>query len=104
MTIEIWTQQQMITQGSKGLLLVDFYADWCGPCRMQVPVLEEIAEKHPSIKVVKINTEEAMDLTSRLEVTSLPTLALFKDGKEVCREVGLQDVDGIEKMLAEVND
>lgn len=98
MSIEVWTQQQMMSEGSRGALLVDFFADWCGPCRMQLPVLEEFAQEHPEIKVVKINTEEALDITSRFEVTSLPTLIFFKDGKEIARKVGLQDVDAIKEM------
>lgn len=98
MSIEVWTQEQMLNGGSQGALLVDFFADWCGPCRMQLPVLEEFAEAHPEVKVVKINTEEALEITSRFEVTSLPTVIFFKDGKEISRKVGLQDLESITAM------
>ena len=62
-------------------VLVDFWASWCGPCRMVLPLVEEIAEEREDIKVCKINVDEQPDLTGRYNVMTIPTLMVFKDGK-----------------------
>ena len=73
-------------------VLVDFYADWCGPCKMMEPVIEEIAEELKDIaKVGKINVDENQDLSMQYNVMSIPTLIIFKEGKEVERLVGVRD-------------
>lgn len=84
----------------EGVFLVDFYADWCGPCRMLTPVLEKVAHKvkgHASI--VKIDIDQAQNTASGYQVTSIPTLILFKNGKEVGRLVGLRDEDSIHNFI-----
>ncbi len=83
---------------AKEPVFVDFYADWCGPCRMLGPVMEEISETH---KVVKINTDEAMDLAMEYGIISIPCVILFKDGKEVKRSVGLRPKEDILKIVDE---
>ncbi|MCX8167067.1 MAG: thioredoxin [Candidatus Micrarchaeota archaeon] len=73
-----------------GLVLVDFYADWCGPCRFLSPILEEI-EKEKSVKglkIVKVNVDEETDLAEEYSVMSIPTLYLFLNGKEVGKQIG----------------
>lgn len=71
--------------------LVDFWAAWCGPCRMLGPVIEEIAaENHPGLTVGKVNVDEQPDLASRYGVMSIPTVILFRGGKEVARSVGVK--------------
>lgn len=74
-----------------GATMVDFWAAWCGPCRMLGPVIEEISgENHPGLTVGKVNVDEQPDLASRYGVMSIPTVILFKDGKEVGRSVGVK--------------
>ena len=71
-----------------GAVLVDFYADWCGPCRMVSPIIDEIAEERSDITVGKVNVDESIELASRFGVESIPTVIIFKDGKEVNRITG----------------
>lgn len=85
---------------SSGLTLVDFYADWCGPCRMLTPVLEEVAKEIEGKAVIaKIDIDQAQRTASMFQVTSIPTLILFKDGKEAGRLVGLRDKDTIKDFI-----
>ena len=86
---------------SKGLVLVDFWAEWCGPCKMIAPVLEEIAAEHPdAIHIAKLNVDDHPDIAREFSVMSIPTMIVFRDGQEVKRLVGakgkgqmLQDLD-----------
>jgi len=73
-------------------LLVDFWAPWCGPCRMMAPAFEEAARMlEPSLRLVKVNTEEAQNLAGRHGIRSIPTLALFRGGQEIARTAGAMD-------------
>lgn len=77
-----------------GVTLVDFYAVWCGPCRMITPVVEALAkELDGKARIAKLDIDQAQDVTEALQITSVPTLILFKDGKEVKRIVGVKDLD-----------
>ena len=73
---------------SKGLTLVDFYAEWCGPCKMLSPIIEEIATELSDVKIVKLNIDEHGDIAQKYGVMSIPTLILFKDGKEIDKSIG----------------
>jgi thioredoxin len=79
--------------------IVDFWATWCGPCRMMGPVLEEVANEHPEIKVCKINVDEEPGLASAFRVMSIPTLIAFRDGKAVNQSVGVISKDRVVSML-----
>lgn len=72
-------------------VLIDFYADWCGPCKMLSPIIDEIAEENSDIKVVKVNVDDSQDLAMKYQVMSIPTLVVIKNGEEVNRSVGLID-------------
>lgn len=84
---------------SEKTVLVDFWAPWCGPCRMVVPIVEEIANEHPEIKVAKINVDEQGELAARFGVSSIPTLMVFKDGKIVSQSIGARPKHQILAML-----
>ena len=70
------------------IVLVDFFATWCGPCKMLGPVLEEMASERSSVKIVKVDIDEAMELARRYGIMSVPTMLLFKDGKLVDQVTG----------------
>ncbi|MEE1002985.1 MAG: thioredoxin [Acutalibacteraceae bacterium] len=81
-------------------VLVDFWATWCGPCKMIAPVVEEIAEEYEGkIKVGKVNIDEQMELALEFKVVSIPTLMLFENGEETKREVGFMSKAEIEEMF-----
>ncbi len=83
----------------KGIVLVDFNADWCGPCRMLRPNLEEIAETRVEGKIVSVNIDSNSELASKYDVSSIPCLVVFKDGKEINRSVGLVPRENVEELL-----
>ena len=81
-------------------VLLDFYADWCGPCKMLAPVLHEIAEESTgALKVGKVNVDEQMELAMRFQVSSIPMLVVFKDGKAVAKLVGYRPKSEIVAMV-----
>ena len=84
---------------SEKVVLLDFYADWCGPCRMVGPTVEEIAAENPQIKVGKINVDENMDLAMRFKVASIPLVLVMKDGQVVNKALGAMPKADILKLL-----
>lgn len=84
---------------SEQTVLLDFWAVWCGPCQMLSPIVDEIAEEHPEIKVGKINVDEESVLAEAFRVMSIPTLVVIRDGKIVNSAVGVQPKAAIEGML-----
>lgn len=72
-------------------ILIDFYADWCGPCKMLSPIVAEIAQERSDIKVVKVNVDESPNISIDYQIMSIPTLVVIKDGNEVNRSIGVID-------------
>jgi len=91
------TFQQAI---GNGVTLVDFFAVWCAPCRMLSPIIEQIAEHYQNkVTVAKIDIDSEQKIAAQYQVTSVPTVVLFKDGKEVDRLVGLRDFDALKEFV-----
>ena len=90
--------QQEIMESSQTVML-DFWASWCGPCRMLSPVVDEIAEETPSIKVCKVNVYEQPELAQKYDIMSIPTLISFKDGKLLNSSLGVQPKESILNLL-----
>ncbi len=78
----------------QGIVLVDFYADWCGPCRMTAPTIDELAKELTDIKFIKINVDDNPDLASQYQVFSIPTFLIFKNGQVVHQFVGAMSKEG----------
>ena len=83
----------------EGLVLVDFYADWCGPCQMLTPILEELAKKNKELKIVKINVDEFQQLAIQNKVLSIPAIKIYRDGKLVNQTVGYQELEDLETLI-----
>jgi thioredoxin len=86
----------------KGLVLIDFWATWCGPCRMQAPILDQLSEQYDEdeFKIVKMDVDENPETPASFGVMSIPTLILKKDGQVVDKAIGVQTKDQIEAMIA----
>ena len=96
MAIVHGTDQTFNTDIEEGLVLVDFWATWCGPCKMIAPVLEEMdAEMSDKVKIVKVDVDENQATASEFGIMSIPTLVLFKDGKPVDKAVGFQPKEAL---------
>lgn len=90
-------QQEVLE--AEGTVLVDFFAAWCGPCRMMSPVIDQVAALHPEVKVCKLDIDSAQDLAVRFNVRSIPTLLVFRGGKVVNMSVGAISLAQVEALI-----
>lgn len=84
---------------SEKLVLADFNASWCGPCKMLAPILDEIAAKNSNIKIVSINVDDEDELSNKYNISSIPCLILFNKGNEIKRNIGLVSKEEVENMI-----
>lgn len=101
MSVLVITKENFQTEviESEKTVLLDFWASWCGPCRMVSPIVDEIAEEHPEIKVGKVNVDEEQELATEFGVMSIPSLFVIKNGKIVNHSVGAKPKNQILEML-----
>ena len=92
------TFEQEVLQSDKPVI-VDFWAEWCGPCHAIAPVLEKIADEHSDLRVVKVNIDEEQGLAMRYGIASIPTVVLFKDGEPAAAAIGAMPKQALEKSL-----
>ena len=89
-------------KNTKGLLIVDFWASWCGPCRMMAPIIDELDAEMPDVTFAKVNIDEEVQPALENNITSIPTLLFIKDGKVVNKSVGVVSKDQLASMIDEV--
>ena len=99
--MEVITNVQFDEVISKGVVVIDFFANWCGPCKMLAPVLEEVASDRDELKVVKMDIDENMELAKTYGVMSVPTLMLFKDGNMISKKIGFMPKELITSWVEE---
>ncbi len=90
---------QEVVMGSDKLVLLDFWAAWCGPCRMIAPVLDELAEENPNVKIVKVNVDENPELANQFQVMSIPALFVIKNGEVVAQSLGVKPKAQLQALL-----
>ena len=85
---------------ASGTVLIDFWATWCGPCRMLSPIVDQVAAEHPEVKVGKINVDEQPELAQQFDIMSIPTLLVFRNGQKVNESVGLSPQEKVDALLS----
>ncbi len=89
------SKEEFVDATSGGTVLVDFFATWCGPCKMLAPVLEQFAKDTPEVEVIKVDVDNVPDVAKEFGIVSIPTLILFKDGTMTNKQVGFMNINQI---------
>jgi len=92
-------EENFKTETSQGLVLVDFYADWCGPCQMLGPVLDELASEVTDVKITKVNVDESKPLAAQFGVTTIPNVTILKDGEVVHQDIGYKPKEALISLI-----
>ncbi len=88
-----------ILSSAKGKVIVDFYADWCGPCKMQAPVLDDFSKKKPDAVILKVNVDQNVDLAEAHAIMSITTMMVFSNGKQTYKKPGFHPLNALENLL-----
>ncbi|MDI9541188.1 MAG: thioredoxin [Bacillota bacterium] len=103
MMLEVVTSKNFEEVINSGPVLVDFYADWCGPCKMIAPILEELSKVYSGVvRIVKVNVNDDKELAIKYQISSIPNLLAFKNGEVVKQVIGFQTKDNLIKILEEI--
>lgn len=97
--MKIVSENEFEKEVKEGLVLVDFFATWCGPCRMMASVLEQAEKEFKDVKIIKVDVDESEDLARKFGVMSIPTIILFKNGKELDSHIGLMSMDKLKNFV-----
>lgn len=103
-TIDLTAEKFEETVLTDGIVLLDFWASWCGPCRQFAPVYDKASEKHTDVTFAKVNTEEEQQLAAQAGITSIPTLMAFRDGVLVFRQAGALPGSALDDLIGQVKD
>ncbi len=98
-SIVLLTEENFTSETSTGITLVDFYADWCGPCKMITPIIEELSQELTDVKIAKVDIDTNQTVTGNFNVTSVPTIVILKDGQEVERVVGVKSKEDLTQLI-----
>lgn len=103
-TTDLTAEDFADTIESGGITLIDFWADWCGPCKQFAPIYEQVSQEHPDITFGKVDTEEQEALAAAFEIRSIPTLMIIRDGVMVFRQAGVLPAHALEDLIVQVRD
>lgn len=97
--MKVIKESEFVNEINDGLVLIDFYADWCGPCKMLTPILEEINKENEDVRIIKVNIDDSRFLASYYQIKSIPTLVLLKNGQFLNKMIGFRPKKMIEELI-----